>query len=100
MATIREVLLPTDIHDPATGEPLYVWVPVLPRWRWYARRLALFLGIVWRPAWQEPYGFLWLRGRIGLLAAWEVARDLYDSDAKKLTPRRVRELGFPPERVR
>lgn len=63
------VFLPTDIDDPATGEPLYVWAKVRPRWYWHWRRLSLFLGIVWRPCWGA--------GRLDWRTAWEVARGVY-----------------------
>lgn len=94
---VEAVFLPTDLCDGATGEPLYVWAVVLPRWRWRLRQLRLFLGIVWRPAWQDPHGFLWLRGRISVRTAWEVAAEMYRDP---MTPERVRAAGFPPERVR
>ena len=61
--------LPTDITDPATGEPLYMWAKVRPRWYWTACKLQRFLGIVWREDWG---------GRMSIWTAWAVAGSVYD----------------------
>jgi len=59
--------MPTDIPDPATGEPLYVWAKVRPRWYWLACRVWLFLGIVWRRIDTR------IPDRLGWRTAWDVA---------------------------
>ena len=57
-------LVQTDITDPATGEPLYVYARIRPRWYWTMRKLWLFVRIVWRP---------YEGGRIAWRTAWDVA---------------------------
>ena len=57
-------LRPTDLTDPATGEPLYVVAKIRPRWYWRCRRCWLFARIVWRR---------WETGRLDWRTAWAVA---------------------------
>ena len=71
------MLIPTDIRDPETGEPLYVnvrWWPVpwwLRVWRW----LCLFCGIVWRT---NQIG-----GRISVRTAWAVCSIIHGRTAPR-----------------
>jgi hypothetical protein len=73
--TIRTALVPTDIIDPATGEPLYIEVRVRPRWQmWILTRLwrvQLFLGIVWRRIDTR------IPDRLDWRTAWDVARGVH-----------------------
>ncbi len=41
-------LVPTDLNDPYTGEPLCVYAKIRPAWYWTWRRVCLFASIVWR----------------------------------------------------
>ena len=72
----RTRLFPTDIIDPATGEPLYIECIIRPRWQaWILTRLwtaQLFLGIVWR-RYEE--------GRIAWSTAWEIAKGVHGDGA-------------------
>jgi len=68
--TWTSVRVQTDIHDPATGEPLYVDAKVRPCWYWFAMKVKLFLSIVWRE-WEPGY-------RIGWGTAWAVAGIVHD----------------------
>jgi len=38
----KHELRPIDLHDPATGEPLYVIAAIRPRWYWTICRVRLF----------------------------------------------------------
>lgn len=68
----RMDLCPTDLSDPATGRPLYVWVRRRPWW-WPAwRRLALFCRLVWR---EDMSG-----GVMGVRLAWTVAVLIHQRD--------------------
>lgn len=73
------IFAPTDIHDPATGDPLYVWAAVRPRWHAHVMRLRLFLGIVWR----DYHG-----GRVSARTAWDVAAIVHDGGILDRDPHR------------
>jgi len=66
------MLVPTDIRDPDTGEPLYVevdrWPP--PWWLILGRRLSLFARIVGRD--YESGKLSWRTG-LSVATAWAVA---------------------------
>lgn len=62
--TWTSALRPTDITDPATGEPLYVCAKIRPRWYWGVRRVWLFVRIVWRR---------WETERLNWSTAWAVS---------------------------
>ena len=77
--------VPTDVPNPETGEPLWVWTKVRPRWFWWMCRARLFLQIVWRR---------WEDGRLGAKLAWEVAGILYrDRGASKRFKSRMKAEG-------
>jgi len=74
-------LVPTDVRDPDTGEPLYVNAKVRPRWYWWLMKVRLFLALVWRE-WEPGI-------RIGWRTAWEVAGIVHDDGLtaqKVMTP--------------
>lgn len=60
----------TDIHDPETGESLYVHARIRPTWYWKLRRIKLFLTIVWRVWDVLPDG---RNHRLSIKTAWEVS---------------------------
>lgn len=68
---MRSVMRPTDIIDPATGEPLWVLCKVRPRWYWHWCRMRLFLGIVWRR---------YEDSRMSWSLSWEIARGVYEKE--------------------
>ena len=63
-------LRPTDILDPATGDPLYVHARIRPQWFWVLRRMKLFLLIVWRVCDEPPDG---RKCRLSWSLAWDVS---------------------------
>ncbi|MFH0907667.1 MAG: hypothetical protein V1929_02760 [bacterium] len=66
-------LLPTDVRDPDTGGPLYVYYrPHGALWHWY-KRVVLCLSICWR----RPGPGL---SRIALKTAWEVAKIVHSPE--------------------
>lgn len=65
--TWTSALRPTDITDPATGEPLYVMAKIRPHWYWGVRRLWLFARIVWR-RWDTD------TSRLDWRTAWAVSK--------------------------
>lgn len=64
-------LRPTDINDPRTGEPLYVYARIRPHWYWVARRIKLFISIVWRVADTDHEGRVY---RLSARTAWAVSK--------------------------
>lgn len=64
---MKPVLVPTDIDDPVTGEPLYVSYRLRPRWYIRCRQLWLFLRLLWRYPDDRPCS------RIDWATAWEIA---------------------------
>ena len=69
-------LTPTDLYDPATNEPLYVYAKIRPRWYWHWKRFTLFAAIVWRK-WEDV--------RLTAKMAWDIAAGVY-SDKIQQTP--------------
>ena len=68
------VLAPTNLHDPETGNPLYVWAKIRPAWYWTLRRWWLFASIVWRE-WEPGY-------RLSIKTAWSVACTVHPPNAR------------------
>ena len=62
----RTVLVPTDIRDPQTSAPLYVYARIRPMWFWYLRRVKLFALIVWRKCEDDDWRLDWR-------TAWKVS---------------------------
>ena len=70
----REDFVESGVYDPETGNPLYCWEKVRPRWYWWMCGLSLFLRILWRPydAHPETGRALYLDWR----TAWEISMRL------------------------
>ena len=71
----KTYLVPTDINDPATGEPLYVTVTPHCRLYWIFKWCFLFCGIVWR---ESPTGV----GRMSIGCSAAVCNVVYGKEIR------------------
>jgi hypothetical protein len=69
-------LRPTDINDPATGQPLYVLCVDHCRAWYHWQRLQLFFGILWRR---------YEGTRMSWSLSWEIARGMYAAELDRPT---------------